>query len=61
MIWEHLNDGFFPPNMLTKIEAERGTRYVFDMTMGSAGEYCLVDALIESEGIREKNLYRYTV
>ncbi len=61
MIWERLDDGFFPPNMLTKIEAERGARYVFNVTMGSAGEYCLVDALMESEGIREKNACRYTV
>ncbi len=61
MIWECLNDGFFPPNMLTKIEVEKGARYIFNVTMGSAGEYCLVDALMESEGIKSKNSCRYTV
>ncbi len=61
MIWECLNDGFFPPNMLTKIEVEKGARYTFNVTMGSAGEYCLVDALMESEGIKSKNSCRYTV
>ncbi len=61
MIWECLDDGFFPPNMLTKIEVEKGARYIFNVTMGSAGEYCLVDALMESEGIKSKNSCRYTV
>lgn len=61
MIWEVLYDGFFPPNMLTRIEGEKGTRYVFDAIIGNAGEYCLIDALMESESIGEKNACRYTV
>ena len=59
MIWEGLQDDFFPPNILTKIESEKGIRYVFDITLCRAGEYCLIDALIESQGIRDKNAYKY--
>lgn len=61
MIWDNMDKGFFPPNMLTQIEGERGIRYVFDVIVGGAGEYCLIDALMESKSISERNACRYTV
>lgn len=60
-IWEHLHDGLIPPSMLTRIEADKGIKYVFNTIIGRAGEYCLVDALMESENLREKNTLKYTV
>lgn len=61
MIWEGMQNGFFPPNILTRIESERGIRYIFDVIRYRAGEYCLIDALMESESIRERNTCSYTV
>lgn len=61
MIWEGMQNGFFSPNILTRIESERGIRYVFDVIRCMAGEYCLIDALMESESIRERNACSYTV
>lgn len=61
MIWDGLRNGFFPPNLLTQIEREKDTRYIFDVILGRAGEYCLIDALRESKTILERNADAYTV
>jgi len=60
LIWSRLNSDFFPPNLLTCIERQRGVSYVFDL-IRRAGEYCLIDALGEFRSIGEKNACRYTV
>lgn len=60
-VWTRLRDNFFPPNLFTSIESQRGTRHVFDIITRRAGEYCLIDALRESQHIRERNASRYTV
>ncbi|KON30888.1 hypothetical protein AC482_02825 [miscellaneous Crenarchaeota group-15 archaeon DG-45] len=60
-IWAGLNKDFFPPNLLTRIERQRGVEYVFDVIERRAGSYCLIDALREFESIGERSAYRYTV
>lgn len=60
-VWSGLRDRFFPPNLLTRIERQRGVDYIFDIISGQAGEYCLIDALKESMSIGERNACRYTV
>jgi hypothetical protein len=61
MIWTCMQDGFFPPSLLTRLESERDTEYVFDDIIGRAGEYCLIDALKELTSIGERNACSYTV
>jgi hypothetical protein len=61
MIWACMQDGFFPPNLLTQIEGARDTEYIFDVIIGRAGEYCLIDALMESESIGERKACSYAV
>ncbi len=61
MIWNRLTVNFFPPNLLTMIEAEKGTKYVFDLFTKRAGDYCLIDAFEEFESIGERSADRYTV
>jgi hypothetical protein len=61
MIWACMQDGFFPPSLLTHIEGARNTEYIFDVVIGRAGEYCLIDALMESASIGERNACSYTV
>jgi len=60
-IWAGLRNDLFPPHMFTCIERDKGVSYVLGIITQHAGEYCLIDALRESEGIREKNACRYTV
>ncbi len=60
-IWAGLRNQYFPPNLLTCIERQRGVNYIFDIIARRAGEYCLIDALKESASINESNAYRYTV
>ncbi len=61
MIWDRLTLNYFPPNLLTMIEAEKGTPYVFDLFTGRAGGYCLIDAFEEFESIGKKSANQYTV
>lgn len=61
MIWDRLTINFFPPNLLTMIEAEKGTPYVFDLFTRRAGGYCLIDAFEEFESIGKKSAEHYTV
>ncbi|MFQ6053060.1 MAG: hypothetical protein ACE5OO_02365 [Candidatus Bathyarchaeia archaeon] len=61
LIWAGLRNDFFPPHLLSHIERQKGTGYVFDIITRRAGEYCLIDAFRESESIGEKNTLIYTV
>lgn len=61
MIWDFMQGDFFPPGLLTRIEAERDTRYIFDSIICRPGSYCLIDALMESNSISAKNATTYTV
>ena len=61
LVWNSLQNDFFPPSLLTTIEVERNTRYVFDSIILRAGSYCIIDALMEIKNISEKNANTYTV
>lgn len=61
MIWDKLTVNFFPPNLLTMIEAEKGTDYVFGLFTENAGRYCLIEAFEEIESIGKKSASQYTV
>jgi hypothetical protein len=61
MIWDQMSINFFPPNLLTMIEAEKGTEYVFDLFTEKAGQYCLIDAFDEYESIGKRSSSTYTV
>lgn len=61
MVWDLMQEELFPPGLLTRIEAERDTRYIFDSIICRPGSYCLIDALMESSSISAKNATTYTV
>jgi hypothetical protein len=61
MIWDKLSINFFPPNLLTMIETEKGTEYVFSLFTEKAGSYCLIDAFEEYESIGKRSAQTYTV
>ena len=61
LVWGHMQNDFFPPSLLTTIEREKDTGYVFDNIIGQMGAYCLIDALMESKSISRKACCRYTV
>ncbi|MCX6649501.1 MAG: hypothetical protein NTV61_08995 [Candidatus Bathyarchaeota archaeon] len=61
MIWDKMALNFFPPNLLTMIEAEKGSRYVCDLFQKKAGGYCLIDAFEEYESIGKRSASTYTV
>jgi hypothetical protein len=61
MIWDQMSINFFPPNLLTMIEAEKGTKYVFDLFTEKVGRYCLLDAFEEYESIGKRSSSTYTV
>jgi hypothetical protein len=61
MIWDKMSLNFFPPNLLTMIEAEKGTEYVFSLFTERAGNYCLIDAFDEYESIGKRSANTYTV
>lgn len=61
MVWACMQDGFFPPSLLTHIEGDSNTEYIFDVIIGRAGEYCLIDALKESASIGERKARSYAV
>ena len=60
LIWSKMQDGLFPPSMLTEIERGRGTGYVFE-SIQHVGEYCLIDALMESSSIGDRAVCKYAV
>lgn len=60
-IWTGLRNNYFPPNLFTCIEHQRGIDYIFDIITKRAGEYCLIDVLKESESINKMNAFRYAV
>jgi hypothetical protein len=61
MIWDKMSINFFPPNLLTMIEAEKGTEYIFSLFTEKAGHYCLIDAFEEYESIGKRNASTYTI
>jgi hypothetical protein len=61
MIWDKMAINFFPPNLLTMIEAEKGAKYVCDLFQKRAGGYCLIDAFEEYESIGKRSAAAYTV
>jgi hypothetical protein len=61
MIWDKMSINFFPPNLLTMIEVEKGTEYVFYLFTERAGDYCLIDAFEEYESIGKRSACTYTV
>jgi hypothetical protein len=61
MIWDKIAINFFPPQLLTMIEAEKGLNYVFDLFQNRAGNYCLIDAFEEYESIGKRSASIYTV
>jgi hypothetical protein len=61
LIWNRLDDYYFPPNLLTKIECEKGVDYIFSVFNEKAGEYCLIEALEEYESICKKNVNKFVV
>ena len=60
LIWSKMQDGLFPPNTLTSIEREKGRNYVFE-SIQDVGEYCLIDALMESSSIGDEAASKYAV
>jgi hypothetical protein len=60
-IWSQLDKDYFSPNLLTCIEIEKGTEYVFNLFTNMMGEYCLIEALNDYKSIQEKNVGSYTV
>lgn len=60
-LWSCLYSNYFPPNILTAIEREKGVNYVLRRITEDIGNYCLIEALKESEEISKKNAERYTV
>jgi hypothetical protein len=60
-IWTQLDKDYFPPNLLTCIEIEKGTDYVFSLFTELIGDYCLIEALEEYKAIKEKNVCSYTI
>lgn len=61
LVWAKLRDHYFSPNLLTCIERHKGISHIFDIITRRAGEYCLVEALRESQQIKERNASSYTV
>jgi hypothetical protein len=61
MIWDRLSSNFFPPNLLTMIEAEKAAPYVFDLFTNRMGKYCLIDVFEDIELIGKKTARQYTV
>lgn len=61
VVWEHMQNDYFPPGLITKIERVKDTKYIFEKIIEKAGEYCIIDALFESEKIGDKRVKSYTV
>jgi len=60
-LWDCLYTDFFPPNLLTAIECEKGVDYVLKCVTEKVGQYCLVEALDEVEEIGKKRAEKYAV
>ena len=60
-LWSCLYNDYFPPNIFTIIEREKGINYVIKRITEDLGNYCLIEALGEAEEISKKNAYKYTV
>jgi hypothetical protein len=60
-IWNFMQSDLFPPSLLTMIEREKGIRYIFETIVERVGEYCIIDALMETINIGEKSADIYTV
>jgi hypothetical protein len=60
-IWSRLSNDYFPPNLLTCIEASRGSNYVFSLFTERIGEYCLIEALDEYNCMKQKETLSYMV
>lgn len=60
-LWSCLYSDYFPPNLLTAIECEKGVNYVLRRITEDIGKYCLVEVLDEAEEISKKNAEKYTV
>jgi hypothetical protein len=60
-LWNLMQNDFFPPSILTRIERYKNTKYIFDEIISRVGDYCIIDALNESESIGEKIANKYTV
>jgi hypothetical protein len=60
LVWSKMQDMLFPPKLLTEIERERGTKNVFE-SIRDVGEYCLIDALMESSSIGDRAACKYAV
>ena len=60
-IWARLSDDPLSPSLFTYLEQQRGVNEIFDIVTNGAGEYCLIEALKECQGISERNAYAYTV
>ena len=60
-IWSKLSNDYFPPNLLTCIEASRGSDYVFSLFTERMGDYCLIEALDEYNCMKEREAQSYMV
>jgi len=60
-LWDCLYTDFFPPNLLTVIESEKGVEYVLRCVTEKVGQYCLVEALDEVNEIGRKRAEKYAV
>lgn len=60
-IWSRLRNDYFPPNLLTNIEVNKGVEYVFKLFTERIGDYCLIEALDEYQKIKEKQAASYMV
>jgi len=58
-IWSRLRDDYFPPNLLTCIEVNKGLDYVFSLFTKRMGEYCLIEALQEYNEMKERESQSY--
>ena len=61
LVWSRMQEDFFPPELLTKIEREKDTKYVLKSILCQVGEYCLIDAIMDSVNISDKASCNYTV
>jgi hypothetical protein len=60
-LWSCLYSDYFPPNLLTAIECEKGVNYVLKRITENIGKYCLVEVFDEADEISRKNADKYAV
>jgi hypothetical protein len=61
IVWENMQEGLFPPYMITKIEKKKDTRYIFDKIISRIGSYCIIEAVDESIKLEERYACKYAV